>query len=110
MIDDTIGKIEARIRSAESINAERKSELIALLGRLKSEVSDLSRTHGEHAESITGFTEASAREATRAAQNPELLDLSLKGLKGSVEGFEQSHPRLVQVVNSISNLLSNVGI
>jgi prefoldin subunit 5 len=110
MIDDTLSKIEARIRSSDAIKDERKQELLQLIGTLKSEVSNLSKTHEEHAESIAAFTEASAREATRTQQNPELLDLSLKGLSSSVEGFEKSHPRLVQIVNTISQTLSNLGI
>jgi len=110
MIEDTVGKIESRIEAAEAINPERKRELLQLLGKLKSEVAELSRTHGEEAESIAGFTEISAHEATRIEQNPQLLKLSLEGLSGSVEGFEKSHPRLVQIVNTISNTLSNLGI
>jgi|SRR5581483_4272661 len=110
MIEDTVSKIEARIRNSESIRDERKRELLQLLGTLKAEVATLSKTHGEQAQSIAGFTEVSAHEATRAKQNPELLDLSLKGLSSSVEGFETSHPRLVQIVNAISNTLSSLGI
>lgn len=110
MIEDTVNNIEARIRASDSIKEDRKRELLQLLETLKSEISGLSRTHGEQAESIAGFTGLSAHEATRAKQNPELLKLSLKGLSSSVDGFERSHPQLVQVVNSISNMLSNLGI
>jgi hypothetical protein len=110
MIDDTIGKIEARIQSAEAIKEERRQELLQLLGTLKSEVAQLSTTHDDQAKSIAGFTEISTHEATRAQQNPDLLKLSLKGLDSSVEGFEESHPRLVQIVNAISHTLSNLGI
>lgn len=110
MIEDTIGKIEARIQGAETIKAERRRELLELLGTLKSEVTELSRTHEEQAQSIAGFTEVSAHEATRAEPNPELLQLSLDGLGSSVREFEQSHPRLVQIVNAISSTLSNLGI
>ncbi len=110
MIEDTVSKIESRIQSAEAIKDERKRELLELLGTLKSEVAALSKTHGDQAQSIAGFTEMSAHEATRAEQNPELLSLSLKGLSSSVDGFEKSHPRLVQIVNAISNTLSNLGI
>ena len=110
MIEDTVGKIKSRIESAEAIGPERKQELLQLLGTLKSEVAELSKTHGEEAQSIAGFTEISAHEATRAEQNPTLLELSLEGLSGSVAGFEKSHPRLVQIVNTISNMLSNLGI
>src|SRR5215831_12089476 len=110
MIEDTIGKIEAKIQSADSIKDERRQELLQLLGTLKSEVGELSKTHGEQAQSIAGFTEISAHEATRSEQNPELLRLSLEGLSSSVAGFEESHPHLVRIVNAISHTLSNLGI
>jgi hypothetical protein len=110
MIDNTIGKIEDRIRGAEAIKDERRQELLQLLGTLKSEVAELSKTHGEQAESIAGFTDLSTHEATRTEQNPELLKLSLQGLGTSVSEFEGSHPRLVQIVNAISSTLSNLGI
>jgi hypothetical protein len=110
MIEDTIVKIEARIKAGESINPARREELLQLLATLKSEMAALSQTHGEQAQSIASFAEVSAQEATRTQQNPQLLKLSLEGLGHSVEGFEKSHPRLVQIVNSISNTLSNLGI
>jgi chromosome segregation ATPase len=110
MIEDTIGKIEARIEGADAIKEERRRELLQLLGTLKSEVAELSKTHGEQAQSIAGFTQVSAHEATRVDQNPELLKLSLTGLTSSVRELEESHPRLVQIVNAISSTLSNLGI
>jgi len=39
-----------------------------------------------------------------------LRELSVRGLQSSVEGFEKSNPRLVEIVNTISNTLSNLGI
>ncbi|HWX23251.1 MAG TPA: DUF4404 family protein [Candidatus Binatia bacterium] len=110
MLEDTIGKIEAKIQGAEAIKEERRHELLELLGTLKSEVAELSKTHEDQAQSIAGFTEVSAHEATRAEQNPQLLKLSLEGLKSSVDELEESHPRLVQIVNAITNTLSNLGI
>ena len=110
MIDKTIGEIEAKIRDAGSVSEERKRELLQLLGQLKSEIGTLSKTHDEQAESIAGFTQLSTHEATRTSQNPQSLEHSLQGLRSSVDGFEKSHPQLVQVVNAISNLLSNLGI
>jgi hypothetical protein len=110
MIEKTIGEIEAKIRGAVSVSEARKRELLQLLGTLKSEVGTLSKTHDEQAQSIADFTKISAHEATREDQNPELRELSVRGLRSSVDGFEQSHPKLVQIVNSISNTLSNLGI
>lgn len=110
MILDTLQKIEARIQGASVLKEESRKELLGLLSTMKSEVADLSRTHSEQAQSIAGFAEVSTHEATREDKNPELLQLSLKGLSASATGFETSHPRLVEIVNSICNTLSNLGI
>ena len=110
MIEDTIGKIEAKIQNAEAIKDDRRRELLELVGTLKSEVANLSKTHEEQAQSIAGFAQVSTYEATRAEQNPDLLKLSLQGFKSSVQELEETHPRLVQIVNAISNTLSNLGI
>ncbi len=110
MIQKTISKIEERIRKANSLKDENKEELLKLLSTLKTEVSELSKTHGEHAQSITGFAEVSVHEATREEKNPQLLKLSLEGLSTSVEGFENSHPQLVDIVNAICVTLSSIGI
>ena len=110
MIENTISEIEARIGGSESVSAERKAELLKLLGTLKTEVAELSKTHGEQADSIAGFASLSAHEATRTTPNPELRELSNQGLRSSVDGIEQSHPRLVQIVNAISKTLSDLGI
>lgn len=110
MIEKTISEIEARVSAADAIDARHKAELLTLLGKLKSEVGALAKTHGEQADSIAGFAQISAHEATRKEQNPESLEHSVAGLRSSVGGFEVSHPQLVQVVNSISNTLANLGI
>jgi archaellum component FlaC len=110
MIENTLDEIEAKIRGAKSITEERKRELLQLLGTLKSEVGKLSKTHDEQAQSIAGFTQLSTYEATRVQQNPQSLHHSVEGLRSSVEGFEKSHPQLVQIVNNISNMLANLGI
>src|SRR5881296_2798501 len=110
MIKDTLGKIEERIRAAESITPRQREELLGLLAALKGEVDSLPEADQEQAQSIAGFTAVSAHEATRDEKNPELVDLSIRGLSQSVEGFEESHPKLVQAVNSIATMLSNLGI
>jgi hypothetical protein len=110
MIEKTIGEIEVRIRTADAVNEGRKRELLQLLATLKTEVGALEKTHSEQAESIAEFARISAHEATRGEQSPELRELSVRGLQSSVEGFEKSHPQLVEIVNRISNTLSNFGI
>ncbi|MFN8006177.1 MAG: hypothetical protein U0V70_03965 [Terriglobia bacterium] len=110
MTQETIEKIISKIQSAETIRPESKAELLALLAELKVEVTKLSRTHGEQAVSITSFADLSAHEATRQAKNPQLLQLSLEGLSSSTKEFEISHPRLVEIANALSLMLSNSGV
>ena len=110
MIQEHLNRIEERLKQSEAVTEGDKSELLRLLATLRTEITDLSRTHGEQAESITGFAELSAREATRREKNPTLLKLSTDGLASSVDGFETSHPRLVEIVNALCTILSNLGI
>jgi Mg2+ and Co2+ transporter CorA len=110
MIEETISEIETKVRGVSSLGDDRKTELLGLLGTLKTEVATLSKTHGEQADSIAGFARLSTHEATRTDQNPELRELSVQGLRSSVTGFELTHPQLAQIVNSISNTLANLGI
>jgi len=110
MINETLERIEKELTASESLSEQRRRELLELMGTLKAEVQELARSNEEQARSIAGFTQVSTHEATRATRDDALLDLSLKGLSSSVAGFEQSHPRLVQIVNSISHTLSNLGI
>ncbi len=110
MLKTTITNIENKIRQNASMQGKEKTELLQLLSSLKDEVSELSKTDKEHAESITGFAQTSTHEATRKDKKEDLLDLSLKGLTSSVDELETSHPKLVETVNRIAHILSNMGI
>jgi hypothetical protein len=110
MIRETLESIEKRIQNLSSVDEEKKGELAALVSTLKSEIVKLSETHAEHAESITRFTDLSTHEATRINADRHLQSISIAGLSASVKGFEVTHPRLVEIVNSICVVLSNLGI
>jgi hypothetical protein len=87
MIEQIIRDLEAKIR-AENISDAGKSELLQSLAKLKAEMAALENT----------------REKLSSLKSP------VQELRASVEGFEQSHPKLVQTVNSISNTLANLGV
>src|SRR5208282_3654510 len=110
MLQDTISKIEGRIHNSAALGGEHRAELLKLVGQLKTEITELSKTHQEQAESIASFTEVSAREATRESKNPQVLQHSIGGLQSSVREFETSHPRLAGLVNRIASILANMGI
>lgn len=110
MKKNTIENIEEKIRTYDTLSKEKKSELLQLIAKLKEEISELSKSKAEHAESIVGFMERSAHEATRQQKNPKLLKLSTDGLAASVKEFEVTHPKLVEQVNNIASMLANMGI
>jgi hypothetical protein len=110
MIEETIKELESRLSTADSMGEGQKAELLGLLASLRSEVAQLSTTHGDEARSIAGFTRVSAHEAIRKERDPKLIELAVTGLETSVAGFEESHPKLVEVVNRICVTLSNLGI
>ncbi len=110
MLSGTIQKLEAAIKSLPVSDAKKKEGLLELLVKLKSEVTELSKTNVNQALSVAGFAELAAHEATRTDRSPNLLSLALEGLSSSVIDFEKSHPSLVGTVNEICKLLSNIGI
>src|SRR5687768_811309 len=110
MIENTIEKIERKLKHNPGMNAEAKAELLGLLAELRGEIDSLAETDAERAQTVAGFTEVSTHEAMRARRDPQLVELSVKGLSRSVEEFEGSHPQLVAVVNRICTTLSNMGI
>jgi hypothetical protein len=110
MVRETIARIENQLKTNDSLAAEKKQELLSLVGELKQEVAVLAETHHEDASSIASFTETSVHEATRMERNAELLTHSLDGMALSVKRFEVSHPRLTGLVNAIGQTLWKIGI
>ena len=110
ILDYRIGIIESTIETARNIPRGRRDELLAMVAGLKSELTNLSKTHHEEAASITRFADASTHEASRSRKNPKLADTALSGLRVSIQGLEDSHPVLVGVVNRFATALSNMGL
>jgi len=110
MIKKTLEEVKTKIEKADSLKNDSKKELLGLVSILQSEVDQLSQKDSDQGQSVVSFTQAATHEATRKERNPRLFKLSLDGLAASVEGFENSHPRLVEVINSICNSLSSLGI
>jgi len=85
MNDKLLDEIEARIRS-ETMSESCKNEVLQSLAKLRAEMAE------------------AEREKLKSLRSP------VDELRSSVEGFEQSHPKLIQAVNSISSTLSNWGV
>jgi hypothetical protein len=109
MLDETIARLQAEVESP-GMTPERRAELLRLLTTLRTEVAELGRTNADGATSIAAFAQLSAHEATRSQPRRELLELSLAGLRKSVDQLEATHPRLVEAAASLARSLSSLGI
>lgn len=98
MIEDTIRQIEARLNSSNSLAPETRAELLGLLARLRTESAQLPSS------------ERAAVELGSGGAAPESMQEHAEQLRSSVEEFEESHPKVVQLVNHIANTLSGLGI
>ena len=92
------------------VDEQKKAEILEQLSTLRAEIDRLALTDADRAKTVAGFAELSAHEATRPKPHPELLELSVTGLKKSVQEFEETHPRLVAIVRALSASLSNIGL
>ena len=55
MIQETIAKIETQLQKSSAGAGDNRAELLGLLGTLKAEIAELSKTDAEQAQSIAGF-------------------------------------------------------
>ena len=110
MIKDTLSKIETIISRVGELDSPDKAELLALLGKMKAEITALPVSRTEEASSLANFAQAAAHEASRKNGDERLRELSIEALSRSVKSFEASHPALVDTVNDICLMLSRIGI
>jgi hypothetical protein len=110
MIQDRLDKIEEKLKQSSAVKENDKAELLNLLKTLRTEIASLSQTHHEQAESVVRFAELSTHEATRNEKSSDLINLSIEGLTSSVQGFEVSHPKLVEIINTFCTMLAKLGI
>jgi hypothetical protein len=94
MIEDTIAKIEQRLRTANCLPPNERLELEELLAQLRAEARTLPQ------EIRSGAPAMGAEDAHTA----------LDRLQESLTEFETTHPQLVGTVNRISTILANMGI
>ena len=99
MIEETIRQIEARLNTATNLTPETRAELLALIARLRAEAKLLPAR--ENISSAAPLAEAS---------EVKTLQEDVNRLRHSVQEFEESHPRVVQLVNHLANALAGLGI
>ena len=97
MIEETIRQIEERLQNATNLPPEARAELLSLLSKLSDEARRLPR-----GKSLPDLTTETGEVKT--------VQEDVERLRSSVEEFEDSHPKLVQLVNHLANTLSGLGI
>src|SRR5215469_4800544 len=102
MTDERIQKIKSAVEAADHISPEKKTELLAVLAKLKPAIAEVAQTDEGEAEKISRFVEASAHEITGNKERPESLERVLHKLRQSIEKFEASHPQVTAFVTEYS--------
>jgi hypothetical protein len=100
MIQDTIQKLEDRLKKNPAGDPASNEEALELLRALKLELNNLAKTDEQKAQNLAGLTAESAQGEKSAVDR----------LSASVLEFEESHPNLVDAVNRVCATLSNLGI
>jgi len=98
MIEETIRQIEARLNASTNLPPETRAELVDLLAKLRMEAAQLPASQR---------SEIEPRDATAESES---MEQQVDKLRSSVEEFEVSHPKVVQLVNHLANTLSGLGI
>lgn len=94
VIEETIQRIEQRLRSANSLSPSQRAELEELIAQLRREARALP----------PDALPLSVPEPDEDAQS------TINRLRESLTAFETSHPQLVGLANRISTILANMGL
>ena len=103
MIEDTIRQMEARLGASTNLPPETRAELISLLAKLREEAKALP-------ERPSLPSPPPSTDPLDEATEVKVLQEDVNHLRGSVEEFEDSHPKVTQLVNHIANTLAGLGI
>jgi hypothetical protein len=110
MIDKTLNKLVESIQVKNALTDSEKKDVLSLLDELRNEVNLLSTTHQKEAESIVTNADISMNHALDKDANLPLPDFTKLGPHGSLEQFEESHPKLLATINDFCTRLSSLGV
>jgi len=105
-----IEAIEKKIEARSDMDVKIKEDLLDLMRSLKTELAESKDIRPELAHYIVDKTQASAEKIINADNKQNELQESIDGLQETVGEFEASHPKLVQIVNRLCMMLSDIGI
>ncbi len=107
MIEDKLKTIEETIANSPSMQNENKEAVLNLLSELKDEIKEVSE---EKSKELAGLEGLNKLHNSDSKENDGLLRNAINEVNDTVKTFEENHPKLVQLVNSICTQLSNAGL
>jgi uncharacterized coiled-coil DUF342 family protein len=110
MLQETLKRIDQIIAQSDKLSSASRQELADLLSQLDKELQAVEKQQAHKAHSIASFAKVAAHESLRDDPDPELVSLSSKGLRRTVEEFEASHPKLYEVIQAICIRLTGMGV
>jgi hypothetical protein len=110
MATEIISRIENIVHEAPSLPPEKREELLALVAALRKEMDAVAPDRAQAAHEIAVETHALAEQALAPGAESKPGRPPLRKITDSLNQFEDSHPRLVQVTNAVCTALSNLGI
>src|SRR5689334_17957055 len=102
MIEETIRQMETRLGASTNLAPETRAELLSLLAKLREEARQLPTRPAVPAP-------APGADFSGEVSEVKSLQGDVNHLRNSVEEFEDTHPRVTQLVNHIANILSGLG-
>jgi hypothetical protein len=104
MIEETLKRLEERIRSSERTGDGTRTELLELVGDLRTEFASVAESHHDDAAAIAERAAIAEHEGKATAESPAA------GVEGSMLEFESAHPRIVGLFHSLMRTLADAGI
>ena len=104
MIQEKLKSIEERINSSASMKKENKEAILKLLSELQSEFDQVETEKTDQIASLESLGKLETEE------DEGLIKSAFNEVSDSIKEFEENHPKLIQVVNSICTQLSNAGL
>ena len=101
MIEDKLNSIFEKIRQSENMSDENKESVLQLLSELKEEISDST-------ENVSSDIQQNIKDIDH--EDEGFIQSAFNEMNEKLVELEESHPKLVSIVNSICTQLSNSGI
>jgi hypothetical protein len=86
-----------------------QADLLALISRVETEIDAYDDLPGEAVENVQGLLGEIAQRLEHPREDNQGQDL-IDGLKGAIEQYEATHPKVTVLLSNLMNTLASMGI